>query len=126
MDELVARLKAHLGVDEGTARALVVLVIRFLGREAPPDALEPLLAVHPWAQALAAEGPEDAATAPSDRHFGGMAKLIQVADAMMAHGITMPQVQEAVRDIVGYARETVGTEPVDRLVRAVPGLRQVV
>ena len=55
-----------------------------------------------------------------------MAKLIQVADAMMAHGLTMPQVQEAVRDIVGYARETVGTEPVDRLVRAVPGLRQVV
>ena len=33
---------------------------------------------------------------------------------------------DAVRDIVGYARETVGAEPVDRLVRAVPGLRQVV
>lgn len=126
MDELVQRLKAHLGVDEGTARALVVIVIRFLGREAPPEALEPLFAAHPWAQALAAEGPEDAVTAPSERHFGGMAKLIQVADAMMAHGITMPQVQSAVRDIVGYARESVGAEPVDRLVRTIPGLRQVV
>lgn len=126
MDELVERLKAQLGVDEGTARALVGIVIRFLGREAPPEVLEPLFTVHPWAQALAAEGPDDEAPALGDRHFGGMAKLIRVADAMMAHGLTMPQVQSAVRDIVGYARETVGAEPVDRLVRAVPGLRQVV
>ncbi|MDI4667053.1 hypothetical protein K9U40_22410 [Xanthobacter autotrophicus] len=126
MDDLVAHLRECLDVDEGTARALVVIVIQFLGREAPAEVLEPLFAVHPWAQALAVDAPEADITEPSERHFGGMARLMHVADRMMAHGITMPQVQLCVHEIVGYARTTVGAEPVDRLVRAVPGLRQVV
>lgn len=126
MDDLVARLRARLEVDERTARALIALVIQFLGREAPADALAPLFAAHPWAAALVAEAPEAEATGLAERHFGGMARLMQVADRMMALGLTMPQVQGVVRDTVDYARETVGAEPVERLVRAVPGLRQVV
>ena len=51
---------------------------------------------------------------------------VLVADRMMAHGLTMPQVQLAVRETVAYARETVGAEPVNLLVRSVPGLTHVV
>ncbi|MDI4659189.1 hypothetical protein [Xanthobacter autotrophicus] len=126
MDDLVAYLRTRLDLDEATARAVVVIVIQFLGKEAPADVLAPLFAVHPWAQALTAEAPEVDATELSERHFGGMARLMLVADRMMAHGLTMAQVQFAVHEIVAYARTTVGDEPVDRLVRAVPGLRQVV
>ncbi|MFG1377503.1 hypothetical protein [Xanthobacter autotrophicus] len=126
MDDLVAYLRTRLDLDEATARAVVVIVIQFLGKEAPAEVLAPLFAVHPWAQALTAEAPEVDATEPSERHFGGMARLMLVADRMMAHGLTMAQVQFAVHEIVAYARTTVGEEPVDRLVRAVPGLRQVV
>ena len=126
MDDLVAYLRARLDLDEATARAVVVIVIQFLGKEAPSDALAPLFSVHPWAEALTAEAPEADATELSERHFGGMARLMHVADRMMAHGLTMPQVQLAVHEVVAYARTTVGDEPVNRLVRAVPGLRQVV
>jgi len=121
MDDLVAYLRTRLDVDETTARAVVVIVIQFLGKEAPADLLAPLFAVHPWAEA-----PEVDVTELSERHFGGMARLMLVADRMMAHGLTMAQVQFAVHEIVAYARTTVGEEPVNRLVRAVPGLRQVV
>lgn len=126
MDELIARLDERLGIGADTARALVALVIQFLAREAPASAMAPLFAVHPWAQALADQAPEVAATTPAERHFGGMARLMGVADAMMALGLTMQQVQDTVRETVAYARETVGVEPVDALVRSVPGLRQIV
>lgn len=126
MDELIARLGERLGVSADVARALVAIVIQFLSREAPASAMAPLFALHPWARELAAQAPEIAAPTVSERHFGGMARLMRVADDMMALGLTMPQVQDAVRETVAYARETVGAEPVDALVRAVPGLRQVV
>ena len=126
MDELIVRLTERVEVDAPTAEALVAIVIQFLAREAPAGAMAPLYDVHPWARALADAAPGEDATAPSERHFGGMARLMRVADRMMAHGLTMPQVQRAVRETVAYARETVGEAPVNLLVRSVPGLTHVV
>ncbi|MFG1430479.1 DUF2267 domain-containing protein [Xanthobacter sp. V2C-8] len=126
MDELVARLTARLNLTPATARGVVGLVLHFLDHEAPAEVMQPLLDAHPWIPELVSEIPCEPALPASERHFGGMGRLMQVADRMMALGLTMPQVQAAVRETVAYARETVGSEPVDRLVRAVPGLRQVV
>lgn len=130
MDELMARLEAQVGVNTATAGDLIAMVLQFLAREAPPEAMAPLVARHPWvAEVLAANPhhrPAHHAGAPSDRHFGGMAKLMEVADQMMDAGLTMPDVQKTVRVVVDYARESVGDAPVDRLVRAVPGLRHAI
>lgn len=126
MDELIARLTTRMDLDPATARAVVGLVLKFLDREAPPEAMRPLREAHPWIPALLADLPDAAALPATERHFGGMARLMQVADRMMALGLTMPQVQAAVCETVAYARETVGSEATDRLVRAIPGLRQVV
>ncbi|MFG1480097.1 hypothetical protein V5F53_15775 [Xanthobacter sp. V4C-4] len=125
VDALMARLAARLEVDAVTARGVLRIVLKFLDQEAPPDVLRPLLDAHPWIPALVAEVPAEAALAPSTRHLGGMGRLMQAADRLMALGLTMGQVQAAVHETVTYARETVGAEPIDRLVRAVPGLRQV-
>lgn len=125
MDELIARLTERLEVDPATARELVAIVLKFLSCEAPEAALAPLVEAHPWIAELLAVTPEQEPPPASERHFGGMARLMHVADRMMDLGLTMPQVQMAVRDIVAYARETVGDEPIDALVRTVPGLRQV-
>lgn len=126
MDELVTRLEENVGVDGTAARGLIVIVVQFLAREAPPEAMAPLIARHPWIGDIAAEAPEPAATAAANRHFGGMARLMEIANRMMAFGLTMGQVQEAVREIVDYARETVDGESVDGVVRSIPGLRQLV
>lgn len=126
MDEMIARLSERVEVDGRTAEALVALIIQFLAREAPAEAMEPLYVAHPWARTLADARPEGETTALSERHFGGMARLMAVADEMMAYGLTMAQVQSAVRETMDYARETVGAEPVQRLVRSVPGLTHVI
>ena len=126
MDELVARLQEQVSVDEATARGLIVIVVQFLAREAPPDAMAPLIDRQPWIGQLADDAPGAEALQAANRHFGGMARLMEVANRMMAYGLTMGQVQSAVREIVDYARETAGSESVDGNVRSIPGLRQLV
>lgn len=126
MDELITRLSQRLDLDPAAARGVVGLVLKFLDREAPREDIAPLLAAHPWIPALLEEIPDEPAPPACERHFGGMARLMQVADRMMALGLTMPQVQTAVRETVAYARETVGDDAINHLVRAIPGLRQVV
>lgn len=126
MDELVSRLEERVGIEPDAGRKVIAILVQFLGREAPAEAMAPLLARHPWIADLVAQTPEPAALASANRHFGGMARLMEVANRMMAHGLTMGEVQGAVREIVAYARETAGAESVDGVVAAIPGLRQLV
>lgn len=126
MDELITRLAGRLGIDSQTAQKVVVIIIQYLGREAPAEAMAPLVSAHPWLRPVLADTPPLDAPPASERHFGGMARLMEVANQMMAFGLTMPQVQDAVRETMSYARESVGDGPMDTLVRAVPGLRQVI
>ena len=126
MDELVARLQKQVNVDEAAARGLIAIVVQFLAREAPAQAMAPLVARHPWIGTLADEAPAEVALQQANRHFGGMARLMEVANRMMVYGLTMGQVQSAVREIMDYARETAGSESVDGVVRSIPGLRQLV
>ncbi|TCT02992.1 hypothetical protein [Aquabacter spiritensis] len=125
MEELVARLKEKVGISEAAARHAVEIVIEFLSNEAPPGAMDEIAAAIPGLAELRARLPAQAAIPADTRHFGGMARLIQVADRMMAAGLTMPQVQDATREVVAFAREKAGAEAVDRIVAAIPGLRQV-
>lgn len=126
MDELLDRLETRVGLAPDTGRAVIALLVQFLRREAPADAMAPLLARHPWIADLAAQTPEPAAPAAANRHFGGMARLMELANRMMALGLTMGEVQSAVREVVDYARESAGAESVDGVVRSIPGLRQLV
>lgn len=126
MDELLDRLEAHVGLPRDTGRAVVAIVVQFLGREAPAAAMAPLIARHPWILEVQADAPEPAPATHANRHFGGMARLMELANRMMALGLTMGEVQSATREVVAYARETAGAESVDGVVRAIPGLRQLV
>lgn len=126
MDDLIAHLVSRHKISEETARQLVVIVLQYLEKEAPADKFAPIIAAYPWIPAVLAEaGPEQAVT-PAGRHFGGMARLMEVADRMMAHGLTMSEVQSTIRDTVDFAREHAGEDDVNALVRSIPGLRQVV
>ncbi|MFG1359191.1 DUF2267 domain-containing protein [Xanthobacter pseudotagetidis] len=126
MDELLDRLEAHVGLPRDTGRAVVAIVVQFLGREAPAAAMAPLVARHPWIIEAQADAPEAPPPTHANRHFGGMARLMELANRMMALGLTMGEVQSATREVVAYARETAGAESVDGVVRAIPGLRQLV
>ncbi|MEP9378784.1 hypothetical protein ABLE91_18860 [Aquabacter sp. CN5-332] len=125
MDELIARLKEKVGVSEAAANRAVEVVIEFLSHEAPADAMAELSNTIPGIADLLARLPAETTLPASTRHFGGMARLMEVADRMMAAGMTMPQVQQATHEVVCFAREKAGEDVVNRIVVAIPGLRQV-
>lgn len=125
MDQLIARLQEKVGISEAAAKRAVEVVIEFLSREAPADTMAELSEKIPGVAGIIACLPDEATLPASTRHFGGMARLMQVADHMMAAGMTMPQIQEATREVVAYAREQAGDEVVDRIVVSIPGLRQI-
>ena len=125
MEELIDRLQSKVGVSRDAAARAVEVVIEFLSREAPAETMAQLNAAIPGLSELAGPLPADTTVLAGTRHFGGMARLMVVADKMMAAGLTMQQVQEAAREVIDYARETAGADVVDRIVASIPGLRQV-
>ena len=125
MEELVTRLKEKVGLSDPAARRAVDVVIEFLANEAPAGAMEDLADAVPGLSDVLSRCAKEASVPLSTRHFGGMARLMQVADRMMAAGMTMSQVQQATHEVVAFARERAGDAAVDRIVTAIPGLRLV-
>lgn len=123
MDDLVERLVSRIGMSEAQARGVVDIVLTFLSQEASPEAIAKLRERMPG---LPLAPSPRAAECGEDRHFGGMARLMDIADRMMGLGLTMPDVQASVREVVNHARERAGEECVDEVVRSVPGLRHTV
>ena len=63
--------------------------------------------------------------AASDNAGGlGMSEVIGAGMRMITAGLSMGQIQIVSRDSLGFAREQVGTETVDKTVVAFPGLSQ--
>ncbi len=121
MDELIARLVEHIGIDQASAEKAVGIIFEFLRKEGPPDKVKALLDRLPGAEELmeAQEG--------LDASGGGMSALGGIMGAgtkMMAAGLSMGQVQAVTRDVIAYAREQVDDETVGDVVGAIPGLAQ--
>ncbi len=125
MDELISRLMVRAGLSEAQARQALVIVLAFLEREAPAETLERFLTALPGAAALLAPDRTEQPIAEDTRHFGGVARLMRVADQMLAAGLDMTQVQATVREVLDYARTMAGPDTVDEMILAIPGLRQV-
>jgi hypothetical protein len=63
--------------------------------------------------------------AASDNAGGfGMSEVIGAGMRMITARLSMGQIQSVSRDVLGFAREQVGTETVDKTVVAFPGLSQ--
>lgn len=125
MEELVTRLKEKVGISDPAARRAVEVIIEFLSNEAPAGAMQDLAGTVPGLSEVLSRCSGSVSLPVSTGHFGGMARLMQAADRMMSAGMTMAQVQQATHEVVAFARERAGEEAVNRIVTAIPGLRQV-
>jgi hypothetical protein len=86
--------------------------------EGPTDKVRPLLARLGGAKTLLR-------LAASDNAGGfGMSEVIGAGMRMITARLSMGQIQSVSRDVLGFAREQVGTETVDKTVVAFPGLSQ--
>src|SRR5580693_9035332 len=102
MDELIARLVADVGIDRSAAEKAVGIILDFLVKEGPADKVQPLLAKLPGAETLLAK----AAGESGGGFMGGMTSGVMGAGMrMMSAGLSMGEVQDVARAVLGYARE---------------------
>jgi hypothetical protein len=133
MEELVARLASIAGVDAATAEKAVALILAFLEREGPADAVAKLVDAIPGARdAVNATINQEGSNGGLMGMLGGMlghvggGGITALGGQLMGIGLDLGQMQTIGKALFGYASEKAGPEVVGRIVSEVPGLGQFV
>ncbi len=129
MDELIARIATAAGISEELARKAIAIVLNFLNRDGPKDAMQQLFEALPGAEALLAEYGEGRKSGLlgglADVMGGGMGAMAALNEMTNA-GLDMGQVQIVTRELVAFAKEKAGEDTVNEVVASIPGLSQFV
>lgn len=123
MNEIVGRIAAAAGLEEGQAARAVGMILAFLQREGPSDAVNQLMANFPGAQELLSQAEGGGGLMGM---LGGMGGIMGLGTQLMSAGLSMPQIQAVSRELFAAGREQVGDETMGRIVSGVPGLAQFV
>ena len=131
MDNIIARVAAAAGTDPDVARKAVALMLDFIGREAPPGALDALLAKAPSLNAVIASGADAGGEGMGAMVRGLMSAgtgamggggLMALGTQLMGLGLDMSQIQAVGKEVFDYAREQAGDELIGQITAAIPGL----
>lgn len=134
MENLIAEVAASAGAAPDVARKAVALVLDFLKREAPEDAMSALFDKAPALRAIAATA------STGGEGFGGTLRgmmgtgsgamggggIMALGGDLMNLGLGMDQVQTLGKQVFAYAREKAGDEVVGEISAAIPGLSQFI
>lgn len=135
MDNLIARVAAAAETNADTARKAVALVVDFIIREAPDEAVQSLLAKAPALNAIVASASKTGGEGMSGVVKGlmgiaagamGGGGLMALGGDLMGLGLGMGQIQAVGKEVLDYARETAGDDVVGEISAAIPGLSQFI
>ena len=134
MENLIADVAASAGIASDVARKAVALILDFLKREAPEDAVHTLFDKAPALRAIAAtastggEGLGTTLRGLMGTGAGAMGGggLMALGGDLMNLGLSMDQVQTVGKKVFAYARDKGGDELVGEISAAIPGLSQFV
>jgi hypothetical protein len=127
MDELIARVTAAAGLDEGMARQAIGVVLGFLNKEGPSAEVGQLLAQIPGAQEAMAAAPQASGGlmgALGGLMGGGGGGLMGLAGQLQGLGLDMSQIQGLGKELFAFGREHVGEDTMGQIAGAIPGLSQ--
>ncbi|MBV6658430.1 MAG: DUF2267 domain-containing protein [Devosiaceae bacterium] len=144
MDELIGRIVSAVGIDEGTAQTAIGVILGFLNKEGPSDAVGQLMGALPGAEDLMAQvaggaeadggggglmgalgglaGGGGLAGAVGGLMGGSSGGLMGAASELMSAGLDMGQIQGVTQEVVGFAREKAGDDVVQQIVAQIPGM----
>jgi predicted short-subunit dehydrogenase-like oxidoreductase (DUF2520 family) len=131
MDELIGRIASAAGISEDLARQAIGIILNFLDRDGPQDAVSQIVAALPGASELMAEqgggggGLLGSIAGKLGGSLGGGMGAMAALNELTSAGLEMGEVQAVTRELVQAAREHAGADVVDRVVDAIPGLGQV-
>ncbi len=135
MDNLIARVAAAANTTPETARQAVAMIVDFLKREAPEDAIQSLTKKAPELNAIVASihsaggegmGPLVKGLMGTGSGAMGGGGLMALGSGLMGLGLTMEQIQTAGQEVFAYARNAAGDDVVGEISAAIPGLAQFI
>lgn len=127
MEELIARVTAAAGIDEGLARKAIGIILGFLQKEGPAAEVGELMAALPGSEELVA------ASAGGGGGLMGMVGgmmggggVMALGGQLMGAGLGMGQIQTVSKEMFAFGREKAGEDAMGAIVGAIPGLSQFV
>jgi hypothetical protein len=125
MEELIARVAEKAGIASDAAQKAVGAILAFIVKEVPPADVEELLATMPGARELIAEtnAQENGVLGSLFGMMGG--GLMGLAGRLTSLGLGMNAMQTVGREVFDFAKEKAGSERIEQIAAAVPGLRQL-
>ena len=112
MDEIIKQIAAATGIDPAVAARAAGLIISYLSREGPADAVGALLDALPGSRDLAAQ------------NQGG--SFMGIVGDLTGAGLGMGDLQGFASAFLEQARAKAGAEKVNAVMAAIPGLSQFI
>lgn len=128
MEELIARVVAAAGIDEGLAQKAVGIILGFLKKEGPAAEVGQLMAALPGAEELvaASAGGGGGLMGMVGGMMGGGGGVMALGGQLMGAGLGMGQIQTVSKEMFAFGREKAGEDAMGAIVGAIPGLSQFV
>ncbi len=135
MENLIARVATAAHLQPDVARQATALVLDFIQREAPADAMQRLLDKAPELKAIVASDPQTGGQGFGETLRGlmgvgtgtmGGGGVMALGGQLMGLGLDMTQMQAMGKAVFDYVRAHAGDEVVGEIVEAVPGLSQFI
>ncbi|MEM9206322.1 MAG: DUF2267 domain-containing protein [Pseudomonadota bacterium] len=125
MEEIISRVAQAAGIDEGLASKALSIILSFLNKEGPSDAVSQLMGALPGAQDMIEGGDGGGGLGGLMGSIGGGMGAMGAMQELTSAGLDMGQVQSAAREFLSAAKEKAGDEVVDRITGEIPMLDQI-
>jgi hypothetical protein len=128
MQELIARIVANVGIDQGLAEKATGIILGFLQKEGPAAEVGQMFEAMPGAADLVAQHAGEGGGGMLGGLMGmmGGGGIMGLGQQLMGAGLSMGQMGELGKELFAYGRETAGEDAMGAIVGAVPGLSQFV
>lgn len=130
MEQLISKITAAAGIDAEKAQGAVGVVLGFLQKEGPADAVGELLGKIPGAQGLIEKSGDDAGGgglmgAVGGLMGGGAGGIMGLVGQLQGMGLDMTQMQEVGKTLISHGKDLVGEDTMAKITSSVPGLDQL-
>ena len=127
MDELLDRVTRATGLESSVATKAIGIILAFLRKEGPPDAVQRLLSAMPGSGPALAQAEDGGAAQGLAGAVGGMGGgVMALGTQLMGAGVSVSQMQPLGRELFAYGREKAGEDVMGSIVGSISGLGQFV
>ncbi|MEL6288533.1 MAG: DUF2267 domain-containing protein [Pseudomonadota bacterium] len=143
METLIANIVSKVGIDAGTARMAIGIIMNLFQQNASSDSMAALKGAMPGVESAMAEA-EAASDAPAEGGGGGLLGgglggmvagalgatsgsdgIMGALAKMQAHGLSIDQAKQVGEEVASYVREHAGEDALKDATSSIPGLSQL-